>query len=382
MDPLSNKYINWSDGMKISQKHLHELQNIVEEKSRDSIATQAPKDGFGILPAGHEGKKPLDYMLRLEGENALSLELRQCRAITPSGNRVELLTGSAHEGKNVLKGRLELEKAGLVNSSSLFVALRYMSGEMEPFGLPDSNESPPRLPYTSPRLQLELMPGDADPKLYHHCVIVARMSVQNGVMSHDESYIPPSLAMSGHDALKEFAFKYIQFLQELENNAFAVVRNIARKDTLTPLAESVNTYVREVIASIQHHFDFLEMFGERLHPAHFLLNAKQLARGMKNSIEMLRSDSKEELLNYFQDVIELGPAEYMGVNAAVHNAQYSHYNIRKSLEAILEFCKVNGKLMTELSHLDYIGKKKKTGIFVGEVTRDEETPKPKKRWDF
>jgi hypothetical protein len=382
IDPLSNKYINWTDGMKISQSHLHQLQGAVEEKFKDANALAMDKDGFGILPFGHDGKKPLDFMLRVEGQSAVQVEIIQARGLTAAGERIEILSTARHGGKESLTGRVELDKASMVNQKAYFVAIAIVAGEMKPFGTPDPNETPPRLPFVEPSLSIQLLPEGTHTDLYRNGLVIGRLTVENAALVADDGYIPPAMAMRSHEALQEFSFKYVQFLQEIEQNAFEIMRNLGRKDTLTALAHSVGEFARAVIEAIQREYDLVEMYGEYMHPARFLLNAKQLARTIKNAIDLMNNEAKEELLLYFQDVIELGPAEYQSVNARVVSARYDHFALRNTLQVILEFCKVNGKLMSELSNLDYIGKKKKTGIFVGEVTKESEAPKPKKRWDF
>lgn len=382
IDPLSNKYINWTDGMKISQGHLHQLQGAIEGKFKDGNAVSMEKYGYGILPFGQDGKKPLDFLLRVENQSSVHVEVIQARGLTAAGDRVEILATGRHGGKELLKSKVDLDMASMVNQKAYLLSIAISPDEMKPFGSPDAAETPPRLPYTEPALSIQLLPEGTNADLYRNGLVIGRVAVENGALVNDEGYIPPSMAMRSHEALQEFSFKYVQFLQELEQNAFEIIRNLGRKDALTGLATSVGNFTRALISAIEREFDLIEMYGESLHPARFLLNAKQIARAIKNAIELLTNEAKEELLLYYQDVIELGPAEYMAVNTRVVSAQYDHLAIRGTLEAILEFCKVNGKLVSELSNLDYIGKKKKTGIFVGEVTKESEAPKPKKRWDF
>ncbi|MFN2422888.1 MAG: hypothetical protein ABR572_03855, partial [Cryomorphaceae bacterium] len=93
---------------------------------------------------------------------------------------------------------------------------------------------------------------------------------------------------------------------------------------LTSLATSTGSFARNIIECVQRNFDFVQMYGDSLHPSQFLLNAKQLARSMYNAVELLPGDEKEDLLQYFRDVIELGPAEYTAVNKQLIDAEYNH----------------------------------------------------------
>jgi hypothetical protein len=382
IDPLSNRYVNWTDGMKISQHHFHQLQRTIEEKFKDGNALLTAIDDYGILPEGHAGKKPVEYLIRIEGKATIHAEIIQCRGLTPSGDRIEILASETHSGKPTLVSKLELEHSAIKNGGSFFLCVRYRMQDMVPFGKPVPDESPARLPYASPELRLELIPESDNINAYRNALPIARFVLQNDEIRHDQDYIPPCRQMRSHDDLKEFGFKYVQFLTELDNNAFEIVRNLGRKESLTKLAQSVGTIARSAIQNIELHLDFLEMNSDIAKPSLFVLNAKQLARCLRNAIELLPNEDKEELLNYLQEVIDVGPGEYMTINNKVVSLEYDHLDIKAALNNILQFCKVNGKLFNEWSNLDYIGKKKKTGIFVGEVTKDTEVTKERKKWDF
>lgn len=382
IDPLSNRYVNWTDGMKISQIHFHQLQHTVEAKSKDGNALHTGTDDYGVLPEGNSGKKPIDYLVRIENKATVYAEIVQCRGLTPSGDRIEILASGINDGKLTIANKLQIEESAMQAGAVFFLCVRYISHIMQPFGKPVPDESPARLPYTEPELSLELLPAVDNNNAYRNALIIGRFVVQNSELRHDVDYIPPCRQMRSHDDLREFGFKYIQFLSELESNAFEIVRNLGRKDSLTKLAQSVGTVSRNAIHNIELHFDLLEMNGDTAKPSLFVLNAKQLARCLRNAIELLPNEDKEELLNYVQEVIDVGPGEYMTINNKVVQLEYNHIDIRGALTVILQFCKVNGRLFNEWSNLDYIGKKKKSGIFVGEVTKETEVTKERKKWDF
>lgn len=382
-DPIKNGFVNWADGMKISQSHFHQLQKAIYDRVNDSRATNIRNDNFGLIPSGFNGKDALDYDMRVEDQKNIKIKIRQCRAISPAGDRIEIITNSTHSSHQNFEKTIELNQSVLDTNGAYYIALRANSEEQHLYGEPDEEESPARLPFIEQALEVEIAPATGQSKqLFKNSIIIASFTVQNGEINEDLDYIPPCSVMASHRDLSEFAFKYGQFLGDLETDLFKINKNVSSKDQLTNLAQSVTDLARNVILSIQQEIDFIRMFSEFSTPSLFVLNAKKIARSIKNAIELNSNDKKEELLNYVQEVIDINPGEYMTVNARVLELEYDHYNIREALHVILQFCKINGKLISEWSNLDYIGKKKKTGIFVGEVSKDTEVTKERKKWDF
>lgn len=382
-DPIKNGFVNWADGMKISQSHFHQLQKAINDRVNDSRATHITNDNFGLIPSGTSAREALDYDMRVDDKQSLKIIIRQCRAISPAGDRIEIIANSPHSSHQNFEKTIKLNKSVLDSNGAYYVTVRANNEEQHFYGEPDEEESPARLPYIEQALELEISSATGQTKqLFKNSVIIASFNVHNGEISEDPNYIPPCSVMASHGDLSEFAFKYAQFLGDLETDLFKINKNVSSKDQLTNLAQSVADLSRNLILTIQQEIDFIRMFSEFSTPSLFVLNAKKIARSIKNSIELNSNDKKEELLNYVQEVIDISPGEYMTVNARVLDLEYDHYNIREALHIILQFCKINGKLLSEWSNLDYIGKKKKTGIFVGEVRKDTEVTKERKKWDF
>ncbi|NEN23576.1 hypothetical protein G3O08_08690 [Cryomorpha ignava] len=382
-DPIKYGYVNWADGMKISQAHFHQLQSAIEARVKDSRATGLRNDNFGLIPSGANAKNALDFDFRVDDTANLKIKVRQCRAISPAGDRIEIIANSSNSSHQNFEKTVKLDKAILETNGDFYITLRANSDEPHLYGEPDQEESPARMPYFERALDVEIVQvNGVNKNVFKNSAVIARFSVENGEITEDVNYIPPCAAMASHRDLSEFAFKYAQFLGDLETDLFKINKNVSSKDQLTNLAQSVADLTRNVIQSIQQEIDFIRMFSEYSTPSLFMLNAKKIARAFKNAIELNSNDKKEELLNYVQEVIDISPGEYTAINARVLDLEYDHYNVRDALQVILQFCKINGKLISEWGNLDYIGKKKKTGIFVGEVKKDTEVTKERKKWDF
>lgn len=383
MDPFTEGYINWVDGMKISKEHFHQLQLATEQRLKDARNISLTPTNFGLLSSGVDGKDTLDVKVRIENGTNVKVEVHQCRGVTESGDRIEILHRDKNSGSKQYSTLIELSPDSLKGKDYFFLIIRVHQIEMTPYGVPAEDETPVRYPFTRPTLEIEVIsPEEDNHTLFKNSLVIGRLLVQNGELIEDDSYIPPCTNMSAKADLQEFAFQYIRFLESIEDDLFKIFANLKSKDTLTSLAESVRELVISLIGTIQSDIDLYKMHGSVISPAEFVLNAKRIARTIKNTVNLRTNDAKEELLNYVQEIIGMSPSEYVGLNNGIITLEYDHFYIRDRLQSVLHFCQTNAKLMSEWSNLDYIGKKKKSDIFVGEVTQDAKTEQGKKKWDF
>jgi len=383
MDALNKGYINWRDGMKISEHHFEYLQISIEERIKDVRAMTLEYFNYGILGSGIDGKAPLQISVSVQGNDSVLVSVEQCRGITQSGDRVEVLSRNENEGLKKLERTLKIQESELNRGLPILITIKVDNEAMDAYGQPDSEETPLRYPFRKPSLSIETLIPEADTQsVFRNSLIVGRLNVNKGELKWDKKYIPPSTTMRSHSALREFAFDYLDFLSSLEDDLFTIIKNLGSKEQLTQLASTVGSYSKSLLQAVQDNIDEINLFGPSYSPAHYLLISKKLARSLRNTMAVLPNDHKEELLNYVKEIIDLNPAEYTKGITDLIDFEYDHMLITSCLDTIGVFKNNTSRLFREWSQLDYIGKKKKTGIFVGEVKSDSESTKEKKKWDF
>ena len=385
-DPIKNGYINWIDGMKISKDHFIDMQRATEDRVRDARSILSGEFDMGLLAGKLKGRGSLEYILTIGHPNRIDVEVYQCRALSPAGDRVEIVS-DLNSLTNALKANfvIDLEKA---EDQDIFdIIVKVDSFNMTPYGEPDVKESPPRHPFAQPEYTLELAPSkEIQYNEYNrNYVVLTRVQLSGGVIKHLKDYIPPCMSMESAAELTEFYFKYLQFVKDLEQNALHIIIKTNSAEHKTPLVRNVELIARRVFDLIEKEIDDVVLFYRFENPVHFVAHTMRLARCIKNSIELTTNTGKDELLNYFStEVMDLNSAEYMNVLSGLFGMEYQHYDINACLTRISSFCKHTSKLFNELSRLDYIGKKKDIGIFVTDKTKEDTASAPQKRrkWDF
>ena len=92
--------------------------------------------------------------------------------------------------------------------------------------------------------------------------------------------------------------------------------------------------------------------------------------------------SKDELISYCTEWCGVSQGELETAITTVCNYQYNHLDINDALDKVLRFTQIISSLFASLSRLEYIGKKKESGIFVKEqvlIPQNEAAPVKKRR---
>lgn len=369
-DPIKNGYVNWIDGMKISRGHFLELQQAAEARFRDTRAILTQAMDFGVVPGGAHGKASLDYVLTIEGRSKFNLRLSQCRAITPSGDRIEVLDAPDQYDQQLVLAS-EIPQAMVLEGAEFDVIVRADPDIMEPFGVPNPQESPPRHPFARPRCTLEWVPVKdmRHDGFGRHHLAIARMRIVKDELVHDQEFMPACMSMDALPRLEEFYREYFKFLKEMERNLFRIAIRLNKRETTTELSDSVGAFCLAAIGFLERDLGLLQVHGASLPPRRLVLHAVGFARTLLYAIELLTGKGKDGLLDYVREVIALPPAEYMATITALTDMDYDHTDLKAALGRILIFCRTQKKLLDEWVGLDYIGAKKDKNIFI-----EQETP--------
>ena len=116
-------------------------------------------------------------------------------------------------------------------------------------------------------------------------------------------------------------------------------------------------------------------------PASLFANIAGLSRVMKNTIDLRIGSGKDEMLNYMGEWCELRQGELEAVLISLADLRFNNNDINSLIHKIIGFVQMTTKLFDTLSKLDFIGKRKETGIFVKEEqTFNREEPKARRRF--
>src|SRR5699024_4123747 len=131
---------NWTDGMKISEKHFVSHDNFILDTIRDANSLQLNNYNYGLLPIGHRSFIEDSYFdVFKTATNDVQINIKHCRALTAAGYRIEL-TNFKTNIKSITKAEEDTEN---IESENYYVIVSVNPFKRVPFGDIDAEETPP-----------------------------------------------------------------------------------------------------------------------------------------------------------------------------------------------------------------------------------------------
>ena len=354
--------VNWIDGMKISKDHFIAQDSAMTNLIHISTALNLSPVRYGILPASDGG---IRTVLSVDNQNALSVTVLQCKAVTLGGVTIHIPLAGAAEN-NTVSASFPFSLSG--SASTYHVVLIVQPFNRQPVGNPAMSENPPRYPFAVQEYQIEVV-DDARYRQFAnhpHALTIGRVLLDANAVRIDEDYIPPCLSVNAHPDLLQLQAELDQFLGALELRCSQIVQKIFRKSQQNDLSELALFLCDRIMLQLGQSLTLLRRISAFDPPVLLFANISSLARVMKNTIDLRIGSGKDELMTYLSEWCELNQGELESMLTSVANLSYNHNNINESIGPIIRFAKVISKLFETLSNLEFIGKRKETGIFVKE----------------
>jgi len=377
--------VNWVDGMKIGKHHFIAQDNAWQNSLQDVSSLLVSPIRYGILPSSVAGEENCNIRINIDNQNNIRVSVLQLQAVTQGGIRVSIPT---------LTGIDQQSKDGLPSSSFTFnnaerepvwwVVLLMNPYEKQPAGSPDMDENPPRLPYVVPSFSIALV-SDSQFKQYDgnpYALAIGKILAGNNEVRVDEDYIPPCFSISSHADLMSLYMELDKFLGTIELKSAQIVQTIYKKNQQNDISELVLFLCDRVILYLGQIITQMRWLQVHDAPASLFANIAGLSRVMKNTIDLRIGSGKDEMLNYMSEWCELRQGELEAVLTSLADLRFNNNDINSLIQKIIGFVQITTKLFETLSKLDFIGKRKETGIFVKEEQTFNRGEEPKARRRF
>jgi len=374
-DQIKHFPVNWIDGMKINKNRFIEQDNASRAAIHDAASLVLSPIKFGLLPASAAGEDNYNIKISLDNQKTLRATINYLQAVTSGGVRIVLpaigtFTQVGTDGVPSTTYQFTSSNAEAV----WWVVLIINPYEREPAGSPDTTENPPRFPFALPVYKVEVISDSQYRQYANHpyAFTIGKVYVNGNDIKVDEEYIPPCFTVSAHADLISLHSELDHFLAGVEARCAQIVQKIFKKSQQNDLSELVQFLCDRVILYLGQAITNLRCLLLHESPAQLFATISSLARVMKNTIDLRIGSGKDELMNYLSEWCELKQGELETMLAEVANLRFDNNDINKSIQKIIRFVKVTGKLFETLSNLEFIGKRKESGIFV----KEETTPNP------
>lgn len=376
--------VNWIDGMKINKNHFIDTDNAVIDAIQDTTSFMLTPLRYGVLAPSLSGEETFDVTIGYDNQNGLRVSVLSLEAVTVGGVRISVLSGKTGAAQNGITSIIPFATTGNDGRWWLFIAVNPFEKIMT--GNPDPSEDPPRFPNVSSSYSIQLV-NEKDYIQYAqhpYMLAIGRFMAKSGSVIVDENYIPPCFSINAHPDLIALHSELDKFAGDLEVYCSQIIQKILRKNQQNEIAELIQFLCDRMILYITQMITASRWTRLYETPAAMLADISTLARIMKNAIDLRIGSGKDEMMTYFIEWCELKQGELEAMLSGLANSGYDHNDIDRNIVQIITFVKVTNHLFATLSKLEFIGKKKESGIFLKEQTHQNfsqpEAPKAKRRF--
>lgn len=362
-----NLPVNWIDGMKVNKDHFISTDNNFIAQTKNIYSSFLNPFNYGILLQSEEYKNPARINIDIDNQGCVHVKVLNCNAITRGGSRIEINETNFLESElSAFMPQLKLSQEKISNKDC-FICLSVNLFERVPFGIPNPEELPPRLPSVMPGYHLSVHSLEEKSTIAgSNSLIIGKLIFIDDKPEIDESYIPACHVIYSHPKLAEYHKQLVKILGQIEIDVVDILRSIKTKKQVTNIAETVAEVSGSVLNFLGVHLVEFRRIAMYYPPVFIFEQIAALARTINNAINKQPSAEKEELYNYIQDWSNLKQGEFEKLLVDAIEYDYDHDDINKSIQKLAPFINDMSLIFHTLSNLDFIGKKKDRQIFVKE----------------
>lgn len=376
IEPIKHYAVNWVDGMKISREHLIQQENFIIDSIRDANSVKINAFNYGLLPFSDSYGDKRIFEIQSTATNDAQLIIKKLSAVTLAGHRIEV---------NDFKVNIRSLAKSLQTEESESNGDYYILASVNPFdkisfGEINSEEIPPRHPFTRANSKIELVDTSLLLSGYSggNFIILGKVAIKSGIAQIDEHFIPPCTSVEAHPKLVECYNQYSNSMSNLRVYAFKILQKVAHKNQNNELAENVKTICKTVVNHVsENYFEFKNMVYNQ--PPIYMMNVfSKLALHLYNDMQMMIPAELEEMLNYSLEWSEVAPHTLLNQLSSVAEIDYVHHDTGEIFRNTQVMLKSLEQVLGKLSELDYIGQRKENVIVNEQQVKS--TNDPKKGW--
>ena len=349
------QFVNWRDGMKITQKHLTAQDQAIRDAIRDTAAVFINGHNYGLLP-GEDGVSA-GMQISVMGD---TVRLLSCRAILPGGIRVEWDSGADQD--RVSLSLLDY-KSRLGNIGIFYVVLRISLSNVIESGDYDPEEMPRRKPFKVLKPMLELLSvhekiADA------YSIPIFRVRFEGQLFSPDFDYIPPTAGVFGENLLWYYETCGKQ-ISSIHQTAVLTIRKINSMQNPSAVARDIHQIMERLVMTGLEVIDHYRVVSKEQPPIYFIGDLMKYARTMRIAMDCLSENSAGRLYQYMRNnvggttkfnmhVPEVNKSTMDSMIDTVLTSQYNHNDCTMLLDSVKSYLDFLEFVLQSLLALPYV----------------------------
>lgn len=362
-----NLPVNWIDGMKINKDHFIATDLNLSSQLLCTYQALVNPYNYGLLLHNNFKNQTLKIVVDVDNQAYVHAKVFNCSAVTKGGVRIEI--DESQFTDNELAAELPHARfaENQLKEGDYYLALSVDIYKRVPFGVPDTEEQPPRLPYVIPGYFLSIHHAtELESVKSENALIIGKLTFNDNTPKLDDDYIPPCQTIFSHPKLIEYHAQLVKVFGQIEIDLINIIKRIKDKKQSTSIALTVADVIDSLLLFMSINLVEFRKMARYYSPVFIFEQMAAIARTINNSINKQATGDREELLNYIQDWSNLKQGEFEELIVKAIEYKYDHDDINKSINTLAPFVNAIAKVTNTLSNLDFIGKKKDRQIFVKE----------------
>jgi len=351
---------NWTDGMKISEKHLFEQDNFMIDALRDAVSLRLNAFNYGLLPMDTSAKENSIFDLNRTATGDVQLVIKHCSAVTPAGCRIDLSNYTTNI-KSLINtaGKEDKEISG-----DYYILISVNAFEQTPFGNIDQEETPPRNAFVQPKYYISVLPASelSREHIGGNYLLIGKVSLVNDTAEIDRLFIPPCASVYSHSSLITYYESFAKSIGGLQYLALKIIGKAANAQQNTALARNIKSFCSAYINYSSSVYFYFRNMVRGLPPVYMVEVFSRMALCLYNNVHSLMPAEVEEMLNYSFEWSEIAPRTLLNQLSGVSEIVYDHNDCGKYLADIQNLIKSLETILGKLSELDYLGQHKENVI--------------------
>jgi len=303
LDEIQHYPINWTNGMRVSEKDFAKTDLAWGDALRDVRATLFQGRQFGLLPPLRDSDDTTAYPILVYESNRKLLTLKECRAVTEGEYRIEITENTFRE----LNIPLKLPSVTIQEQEgfSVFITVDMFNpkgaGKM-------SMDAPPRNEVVAPFYELSVIYDSDDIGLsdFNHLKI-AEYNIVNGQLTRNEEYIPPCMTINAYTKLEERFSKAGANLKSIHDNGIILSKQY-RNDVRSDVQEAAS-WIEKMTLHIAHNIWSYNDMLARQSPIYTLVFFKDIAQYILSAVDILEDnpfmkDNAKSQFKYFKHLAD------------------------------------------------------------------------------
>ncbi len=347
--------VNWVSGMKITQKHFTETDDMVIDGLRDCRMLSLGSFFYGLLPAESSNGQKYHADVNVLGDS-VTVNVNFCRAVTANGERIEIINQPLikHTNSAELISKLNLDS----QSYSIYVIIQVNSFKREGYGEIQKDEIPTRQPYAKPSLSIDFVVSDnfkLSQTTFNNSLVIGKIKITNRIVIK-ENYYPPCMAISSNKELCERYMMMRNKTKEILHISLEIIKDIRTYDVFTSklLARGLKYLAENTIQYLISNGTKLDLMGAEIPPINALSFFSELLNIHFYTVSSLSVEEQNEFQvarSNMPNNHRYSPDNYLKITSVPYNHDDIYDHFEKASDVISTLTEVYKNYLSKLKDL-------------------------------